>query len=449
MHGQERNILLIVGERISVLLKGQIPEKISLSDDTDETDRQLIEIVNQLIDSSSEIQRFIVPLSQGDLYHAIPKRCNFLSSPFKELHARLLHLTWQAEQVAEGDYSQRVDFMGDFSTAFNSMVMKLAERENELRNANEQLEERVRERTVELTREVTERKRAEIELKAAQEEMVATARKAGMAEVAADILHNIGNVLNSINISTTTIREKILATKTANLSKVVRILNDHMEDIGTFLTEHPQGKHIPTYLTEVSKALNAEQSDLIRKLEAMARSVNHIKDIISMQQSCAKVSNIELQTSLTELADDAININQTNIDIYGIQVVREYDELSDVEIDRQKVLQILVNLISNAFHALKHTDQKEKMITVRIYPQGEHRCRIEVADNGVGIPRENVIKIFNHGFTTRKNGHGFGLHSSVLASNQIGGSLTVHSDGEGQGATFTLELPFKPTKVTS
>src|SRR4030042_3715298 len=115
MQGNEQKVLFDVGERILNLLRGKIPEKIEVSEYSEEVEKRFIEIVNQLIESSSEIHRFIVPLSQGILHSFVPKRSNIFSSPFKELHARLLHLTWQAERVAEGAYTQRVDFMGAFS----------------------------------------------------------------------------------------------------------------------------------------------------------------------------------------------------------------------------------------------------------------------------------------------------------------------------------------------
>jgi C4-dicarboxylate-specific signal transduction histidine kinase len=108
---------------------------------------------------------------------------------------------------------------------------------------------------------------------------------------------------------------------------------------------------------------------------------------------------------------------------------------------------MLVNLVSNAKYALSSSDKEEKLLTIRIYKHSEERFRIEVADNGVGISEDNLTKIFSHGFTTKEHGHGFGLHSCALAAEEIGGSLTVHSDGVGKGATFTLELPFKPVEV--
>jgi len=297
-------------------------------------------------------------------------------------------------------------------------------------------------------RDITGRLQKEKELKKVHEELVSASHRAGMAEVAADVLHNVGNVLNSINVSTTLITEKIAKSELANVQKVASIINEHIDEIGTFLTEHSQGKHIPTYLAEVSKCLQAEQTDIIGKLHVLADNVQHIKDIISMQQAYAKVSGVLVQMSPSQLVEDAIQINSAGLQRHGTRLVREFQELPDIEIDKQRVLQIMVNLISNAKYALSGSDKEDKLLTIRINRRGEDRFRIEVADNGAGIPKENLTKIFSHGFTTKQHGHGFGLHSSALAAKELGGFLTVHSDGLGKGARFTLELPFKSARVT-
>jgi len=293
--------------------------------------------------------------------------------------------------------------------------------------------------------DITDRKRTEKEK--THEKLLETSRMAGMAEVAADVLHNVGNVLNSINVSTTLVTEKVANSELANLEKLASLINDHIEDLGTFLTEHPQGKHIPVYLTEVSKCLTDEQADIVSRLRVLAENVGHVKEIISTQQSYAKVSGIEVRASLAKLVEDAIQINSAGLQRHGTQLIRELDELPDVEIDKQKVLQILVNLISNAKYALSGNGKEEKLLTIRLYKNGEDCFRIEVADNGIGISKDNLTKIFSHGFTTKQHGHGFGLHSGAIAAKEMGGSLTVHSNGVGQGATFTLELPFKPVEV--
>jgi len=321
----------------------------------------------------------------------------------------------------------------------------------ELEKYKKSLEERTAELTLtnkELIKEVNERKRAETELKATQRKMIEAAHKAGMAEVAAYVLHNVGNVLNSINISTTLIKEKIDSSELTNLEKVATLVNDHIEDLGSFLTQDPQGKYIPVYLTEVSKCLTSKQADVMSRLRILADNVEHIKGIIRTQQSYAKTSDTKALVSIAKLVEDALQINGVGLENHGIQIIREFEKLANVEIDKQKVLQILVNLISNAKYALNKSDKKERTLIIRLYKHGKDHVRIEVADNGVGISRENLTKIFTHGFTTKQDGHGFGLHSSALIAKEMSGSLTVHSDGAGQGAMFTLELPFTPVNVT-
>jgi two-component system, NtrC family, sensor kinase len=112
-----------------------------------------------------------------------------------------------------------------------------------------------------------------------------------------------------------------------------------------------------------------------------------------------------------------------------------------VRLDRARVLQILVNLISNASHALENAPGDAHQITLTVNAVAGSNLRVSVRDEGEGIPAQNLTRIFAHGFTTRKSGHGFGLHSCALAARQMGGTLTAHSDGPGRGATFTLELP--------
>jgi hypothetical protein len=128
-------------EKLAILLQGRVPEKIDTGKITEENERRLAEILNQLFTFMQETHEFIIPLAKGKLDEiTVPPPKNFLGSPFKELHANLLHLTWQAKQVANGDYSQRVDFMGDFAEAFNSMIISLDENERMLKKKISELE---------------------------------------------------------------------------------------------------------------------------------------------------------------------------------------------------------------------------------------------------------------------------------------------------------------------
>jgi signal transduction histidine kinase len=149
--------------------------------------------------------------------------------------------------------------------------------------------------------------------------------------------------------------------------------------------------------------------------------------------------------NLTDLVEDALRMNAGGMTRHEVKVVREYEEVRPITVDKHKVLQILVNLIRNAKYACDDSGRKDKQLTLRVSNGGD-QARIAVIDNGVGIPAENLTRIFNHGFTTRKDGHGFGLHSGALAAKEMGGSLSVHSDGTGRGAVFTLEVPLDPTQ---
>jgi C4-dicarboxylate-specific signal transduction histidine kinase len=183
---------------------------------------------------------------------------------------------------------------------------------------------------------------------------------------------------------------------------------------------------------------------LLKELDHLKKNIEHIKEIVAMQQSHSKVSGVSERVKVAELVEDTLKINSGGLARHGVQIVREYDSsVPDIMIEKHKVLQILVNLIRNAGYACDESGRTDRRMTVRIARQ-DGRVRISVADNGVGIPAENLNRIFNHGFTTKKDGHGFGLHSGALAAKEIGGSLAVRSDGPGLGAEFTLELPLQP-----
>ena len=160
-----------------------------------------------------------------------------------------------------------------------------------------------------------------------------------------------------------------------------------------------------------------------------------------MQQSYAKVSGVFEDLPPRGLVDDAIAMNLSAFERHGVTLERNSSAVPLVRVDRHKVLQILINLLRNAKYALDDSKQTDKRITVSIFSPNEQRAHIVVADNGIGISPENLTRVFAHGFTTREEGHGFGLHSGALAAREMGGSLSVASAGPGHGASFTLELP--------
>ncbi len=292
-----------------------------------------------------------------------------------------------------------------------------------------------------ISEDITARKLAEAELEKTQKKLVDTSRQAGMAEVATGVLHNVGNVLNSVNVSATLVTENLKKSKAGSLTSVVTLLQEHAADLGAFLADSPQGQQLPIYLDRLAKRLASEQLDSLKELELLRQNIEHIKDIVSMQQSYAKVSGLRETVKVAELIDDALRMNAGGLVRHDVQLVREYDEHApEITVEKHKVLQILINLIGNAKYACDESKRQDKRLTVRV-TNGDDRVRIAVEDNGVGIRPENLTRIFAHGFTTKRDGHGFGLHSGALAAKELGGALHVHSEGSGLGATFTLELP--------
>jgi len=293
-------------------------------------------------------------------------------------------------------------------------------------------------------RDITERKRAESNLQKANAELVQASRRAGMAEVATNVLHNVGNVLNSVNTSATLVMDQVRASRLKGISRVVEMLEPNANDLAGFFARDKRGPQMVTYLKTLSDFLAQEQEAMLRELTGLTKNIEHIKQIVSMQQSYAKASGVEEIHSPVALMEDALRIHLGSLEKYHVEVVRDYEKVPDITADKHKVLQILINLIGNAKNALTESEQPAPQAIIGVKGNGGSSMYFTIKDNGVGIAPENLIRIFSHGFTTRENGHGFGLHSGFLAAKEMGGSLSVHSDGPGRGATFTLQLPLKP-----
>jgi len=303
------------------------------------------------------------------------------------------------------------------------------------------LREQVRRRTRQLRAEIEERKRIEAEMEKTHREMIEISRKAGMAEVATSVLHNVGNVLNSVNVSATLLFENARNSVVSRLGKVIALLNEHSTDRGDYLANDPKGKHLPEYLSMVCDQLTKEQQVAIGELESLRQNIDHIMEIVAAQQNNAKISGVVETVKLKDVVEDALRMSEGDLRWHDVKLVRDYREVPPISVEKHKLLQILVNLIKNAKCALDESGRTDKQMTLSIRPADGSRVGIAVADNGVGIVAENLERIFAHGFTTRNNGHGFGLHSGALAAKEMGGSLRAQSAGLGQGASFVLELP--------
>jgi PAS domain S-box-containing protein len=294
-------------------------------------------------------------------------------------------------------------------------------------------------------RDVSARERAAAELAAANARLVEVSRHAGMAEVASGVLHNVGNVLNSVNVSTALLAERLRGSRVGNLGRAVELLRARGQtgDLAAFLTSDPEGQRLVAYLQGVAAHLAGERDELAGEVEALARSVEHIKEIVAVQQGYARApGGTEETLPASRLVGEALRMLDASPGLTTVEITREIAGGDDPEVtvEKHKVVQILINLVRNARQACAEHEGGGRVV-VRVERTGSSRVHFTVRDDGAGIAPEALARVFEHGFTTRKDGHGFGLHGAALMAAELGGALAVASEGRGRGATFTLDLP--------
>ena len=301
-------------------------------------------------------------------------------------------------------------------------------------------------RLVGIDLDITERVEADDRERKLQQQLRDASRHAGMAEIATNVLHNIGNVLNSVNISATLVSDRVKNPKTAGLGKVAALLQQQGADLGAFISTDERGKHLPVYLAQLSEQLILDQRATLQEIDLMRKNVDHIKEIVVMQQSYSKLVGVPEKLAVASLVDDALRMIAGAFTRHGVSVKCEFEDAPEIVVEKHKVLQILINLLRNAKYACEASARTDKQVVIGIANQAGG-VRIAVTDNGIGIQPEHMTRIFSHGFTTKKDGHGFGLHSGALAARDMGGVLRVDSAGLGHGATFTLDLPLKSPEI--
>ena len=286
-----------------------------------------------------------------------------------------------------------------------------------------------------------ERCRAEADRERLQQELLAASRQAGIAEMATGVLHNVGNVLNSVNLSATLVHDMVERSSVDKLAQTNQIISEHRDNFADFITNDDRGKLLPQLIERLATRLGDEREAIKDEVAQMLQNVAHIKEIVSAQQSMAIPAGLQVQVNLTDILDQAFATRSDALKNAEISVVREFDDIPAIWTDQHKVMQILANLIKNAEEAIGESATSSRQLTLRVGAFADDWVFVEVQDSGVGIAEEDVAKLFQHGFTTKKDGHGFGLHSCANAAGELKGKLSAHSPGLGHGATFRLELP--------
>ncbi len=294
-----------------------------------------------------------------------------------------------------------------------------------------------------IMRDVTKRKEIEISLAEAQHKLMESAHQAGMAEIATGVLHNIGNILNTVNISGEQIIKIIKSSKVSGLMKANALLDQHLDCLDDYLVNDPKGKVLPQYYLKLGKMIQDEIYQIDEEATTLISKINMMKDVIRTQQNYAKGGFLAEHCALTLLIEDAIAIQQQPLHQADVNLRRNYLFEGQCIIHKSKLIQVITNLIKNGKEAIQLNDfqNKPKELTLETRDNHDGTASLLVTDDGVGILDENIKKIFNHGFTTKADGHGFGLHMSANSMTEMQGSLSVTSPGKNKGATFIITVP--------
>ncbi|MFO7847898.1 MAG: HAMP domain-containing sensor histidine kinase [Balneolaceae bacterium] len=312
-------------------------------------------------------------------------------------------------------------------------VISVREENDSLKVENERLNEELAKRMKEIESIIEQ-------LKKAEEELVEKSQKAGMAEMAAGVLHNVANVLSSVNSSNSFILDTAKHSKIDGLLKANQMLREHIDHIDQFIFEDPKGKKLLKYYLKLEEPLRKERADILSQSERLDEKINIINDVITAQQSHVITGNNASETSLSEIVEVTLSLQEEFIDQHQVNVIKELNASTPVIAQRSKLVHVLVNFIKNAAESMEKNHPENKNLRIKSW-EDSYKVYLSVTDNGAGIKNENLDKIFDHTFTTKKKGHGFGLHSSANYMKEMGGKIEVRSDGNAKGTTFTLVFP--------
>ena len=347
----------------------------------------------------------------------IARQTDAITHPIEEL-------TVAATDITHGDYSKAVqavsnDEIGELARNFETM-------RRTVKKYTEELETMVAKRTA--------------QLEAAQKELVEKAHMAGMADIATGTLHNVGNILNSVRISVEAIGDELGRNPLRDLARANDLIRSHERDLGSFLLEDSRGAALMRYYLKIETPIRRMYETVNRDIHRIIDKVNDIGDVITAQQSYAGVGGLTESISIRDLVEDALTIHTIALDREGITIMRHYENLPSINVQKSKFMHVLFNVIKNAREAMEKTQPEKKVLTISIRRDGDH-IRIAFTDTGCGILPENLKRIFSYGFTTKREGHGFGLHSSANYIKEMGGLMWAESKGEDLGSVFIIKIP--------
>jgi len=359
-------------------------------------------------------------------YEGVTMRHKCIAQDKEELEKKEWRMTCRNGDIR--DVELKCMLLGDVIVVAIHDITQLKSTEARILQFNKELEKRVEDRTLQLV--------------ATQEELLDKAHRAGMAVIATDSIHNIGNILNSVNVSIEEVSNILGTSMLSGLHKLARLLGDHESNLGDFFLNDPRAKLLPRYLSGLEKTLSDEHNAIHQEIDCLTTKFNLMRDVVMTQQSYAKMNLETVDASIIELIEDSLRIHAPSISENQIHIHRDYRHKLTATIAKAKLVHVITNLIKNSRDALlTKPEDSPRHLWIRISKRDQNWGEIRISDNGCGIKQDVLNRIFNHGFTTKTNGFGFGLHSCANLMTEMGGYVQARSEGEGRGATFILNFP--------
>lgn len=313
-------------------------------------------------------------------------------------------------------------------------------RVRKIQSQNRYLAKKIAERTSELDQKNKELEKTLHELHQTKDKLVKKAHKAGMADIAAGVLHNVGNILNSVNTSSAIIEDTLNRSQLERFTKANDVIRENKEDLKRFIAEDSRAEKLLKYYLALEEPFKKEREKMIEHIQRLDKKIKLINEIIAAQQTYATSGMLTELVSLPEVIEDALTLQGGTMERHNIRIEKDLETTAAVKIQKTKLVHVLVNIIKNAKEAITESTSKNKVITFRSWEDHEH-VYLKISDNGSGIRKDHINKIFTQGFTTKESGHGFGLHSSANYVSEMDGNIAVESEGEGMGTSFIISLP--------
>jgi DNA-binding LacI/PurR family transcriptional regulator/signal transduction histidine kinase len=274
-------------------------------------------------------------------------------------------------------------------------------------------------------------------LDSSYKKLVEHAQREGMADIAADILHNIGNILNSISVSAHMMENSVKSAPFDDLLRANRLLEANMERLEDFIRNDRKGKILMRFYLKLGESMEKLREQLIYNANRLSTKLNSINEIIAAQQNYAGVASQPEELSIAAILEDALKVHAASLDKYRITVERDYRANPRLVVQRAKLFYIFVNLINNARDSMTETPLNERRLSISIYEDGSESC-VRISDTGRGIAEGAIDKVFDYGYSVKDERRGFGLHSSSSYMAEMGGVILAESAGIGKGQAFTV-----------